>query len=160
MSGLFVYNALNAVFTSEEAGMIDFNSKLGRKTKRHLKQEYFIWLTTVNAHNAPQPRPVWFIVEDDTLLVYSQPDAFKVKHIGLNPEVALHFNTMDPKGEKDVIVLGGRAEVDPKTPPAHKVPAYLRKYRQGIRDLGATPEQFAGEYSTPIRIQLTSLRGW
>lgn len=140
--------------------MIDFKSKLGRKAKRHLKQEYFVWLTTVDSHNIPQPRPVWFIVEDDTLIIYSQPGAFKLRHIVSNPDVALHFNTPDPKGEQDVIVLQGRAEINPKAPPANQVRAYLRKYRQGIQALGATPEKFAGEYSTAINIKLTSLRGW
>jgi len=140
--------------------MIDFTSKLGRKAKHRLKQEYFIWLTTVDSQGAPQPRPVWFILDDDTLLLYSQPGAFKLKHIINNPGVALHFNTPDAKGEEDVVIFKGEAHIDPKTPPATKVSAYLRKYREGIKGLGATPEKFAAEYSTAVRIKLISLRGW
>ena len=143
-----------------EEEMIDFTSKLGRKAKRHLKQEYFIWLTTVDSNGAPQPRPVWFIWEDDSILVYSQPSAFKLRHIINNSHVSLHFNTLDTKGEEDVIVLGGVARIDPNAKPANKVPAYLRKYREGIKGLNAEPEPFAKEYSTAIRITLTSLRGW
>ena len=41
--------------------MIDLNSKFGRKVKRHLKQEYVVWLTTTGTDLSPQPRPVWFI---------------------------------------------------------------------------------------------------
>ena len=140
--------------------MLDFNSKLGRKAKRHLKQEYFIWLTTVDSQGAPQPRPVWFIFEDDSILVYSQPGAFKLKHIINSPGVSLHFNTPDAKGEEDVIIFKGEARIDPKSLPATKVSAYLRKYREGIKGLGATPEKFATEYSTAVRIKLSSLRGW
>jgi PPOX class probable F420-dependent enzyme len=140
--------------------MLDFTSKLGKKAKKHLKQEYFIWLTTVDSTSAPQPRPVWFIFEEDSILIYSQPSAFKLKHIVNNPNVALHFNTADPKGEEDLIVFKGIARVNPKAQPANKVPAYLRKYRTGIKGLNSDPESFAKEYSTAIRIKLTSLRGW
>ena len=143
-----------------EEEMIDFTSKLGRKAKRHLKQEYFIWLTTVDSSGAPQPRPVWFIWEDDSILIYSQPSAFKLRHIINNANVSLHFNAADPKGEEDIIIFKGTAQVDTKVRPANEAPAYLRKYRSGIKGLGGTPQTFAKEYATAIRIKLTSLRGW
>jgi PPOX class probable F420-dependent enzyme len=140
--------------------MIDFNSKLGRKAKKHLKQEYFIWLTTVDSKNTPQPRPVWFIFEKDSILMFSQPQAFKLKHIARNNKVSLHFNSSDKKGEEDIIIFHGEAKVISDVPPANKVSAYLRKYRAGIKSLGATPEQFAREYSVAVRISLDSLRGF
>jgi PPOX class probable F420-dependent enzyme len=140
--------------------MIDFKSKLGRKAMRHIKGEYFVWLTTVDSGGGPQPRPVWFILEADTLLMYSQPGAFKLKHIINNPNVSLHFNTPDPKGEEDVIVFSGVAKIDPKARPANKNNIYMRKYRAGIKALGFTPQQFTQAYSTALRITPTSLRGW
>ncbi|MBL8063685.1 MAG: TIGR03667 family PPOX class F420-dependent oxidoreductase [Anaerolineales bacterium] len=140
--------------------MIDFKSKLGRKASRHLKQEYFVWLTTVDSSGTPQPRPVWFIWDGDSILIYSQPGAFKLRHVLNNENVSLHFNTLDTKGEEDLIIFNGKARIDPKAQPANKTPAYLRKYRTGIKGLGSSPESFAKEYSTAIRIKLTSLRGW
>jgi PPOX class probable F420-dependent enzyme len=140
--------------------MIDFKSKLGRKAMRHLKKEYFVWLTTVDSKGMPQPRPVWFVIEGDSLLLYSQPAAFKLKHIVNNPNVSLHFNTPDSKGEEDVVVFGGKAKIDPKAGPCNKNGIYMRKYRKGIVQLGSNPQQFAGEYSTAVRIKFTSLRGW
>lgn len=140
--------------------MIDFKSKLGRKAMRHLKQEYFIWLTTIDSKGIPQPRPVWFVLEGDSILLYSQPGAFKLKHIVNNPNVSLHFNTPDPKGEEDVIVFSGAAKVDTKAEPANKSNIYMRKYRTGIKGLGSTPQQFTEAYSTALRIKLKSLRGW
>lgn len=140
--------------------MIDFKSKLGRKAMRHLKQEYFIWLTTVDVHSTPQPRPVWFVLEGDTLVLYSKPEAFKLKHIVNNPQVSLHFNTPDPKGEEDVIVFGGIAKIDPKAEAVNQNKAYLRKYRTGITGLASTPQNFSEEYSTAVRVKLISLRGW
>jgi len=140
--------------------MLDFNSKFGRTIKKHLKNQYFVWLTTVDAKGTPQPRPVWFIWEEDSFLIFSQPNAYKVKHVKNNPKVSLHFNTTDNAGEKDVIVFYGQASIDNKTLPAHKLPAYMRKYKTGILGLNATPKEFSEEYSTAIRIKPTEVRGW
>ena len=140
--------------------MIDWNTKFGRFAKKHLKSEYFIWLSTVDSAGIPQPRPVWFIWENETVLIFSQAKAHKVKHIQRNPNVSLHFNTEDRKGEKRVVILTGTADIDKNSPPAHKIRAYMRKYKSGIIDLNATPEQFAQEYSVAIRIAPTNLRGW
>ena len=140
--------------------MLDLNSKLWRVAKKHLKKEYFVWLTTVDSKGTPQPRPVWFIWDGDSFLIYSQAKAFKLKHIRKNPQVALHFNTQDELGEERVIIFSGKARVDKKSTPADKHGAYMKKYRIGITRLGATPEQFAGEYSAAIRITPTKLRGW
>ena len=45
--------------------MIDFTSEFGRIVKRHIDEDYFIWLTTVDTNLSPQPRPVWFIWDND-----------------------------------------------------------------------------------------------
>ncbi|MGZ6316278.1 MAG: TIGR03667 family PPOX class F420-dependent oxidoreductase [Anaerolineales bacterium] len=129
------------------------------EVKRRLRNEYFIWFTTVGSDLSPQPRPVWFIWEaaDDSFLIYSQPKAYKVRHIRHHPNVALHFNA-DQTADKDVLVLLGTAGLDPDAPPAHMVPAYMRKYREGIAALNMTPEEFSREYSLAIRVKPTSIR--
>jgi PPOX class probable F420-dependent enzyme len=140
--------------------MPNFKSKFGRVALRRLRQEYFVWLTTVDATGTPQPRPVWFIRENDSILIYSQAKAHKLKHIRDHSRVSLHFNTADDLGENKVIVLTGEAKVDDECRPAHRHRAYMKKYGTGIARLGATPEQFAAEYSVGIRITPTKLRGW
>lgn len=139
--------------------MIDFNSKLGRTAKRHLRQEYFVWFTTVGSDLAPQPGHVWFIWDHDSFLIYSQPQAHKVQHLMKHPKVALHFNSSDEKGEQGLIVFIGTAFIDTDAPPAHKISAYMRKYRARVKALGTTPEQLGKEYSVAIRITPISLRG-
>ena len=140
--------------------MVDFTSKFGRFAKKHIQSEYFIWLTTVDSAGTPQPKPVWFVWENDSFLIFSQAKAYKLKHIRKNPNVSLHFNTADDKGEKRLIIFAGTATIDQDKPPANRVRAYMRKYKSGIADLGATPEQFAGEYSVAIRIHPSNVRGW
>ena len=140
--------------------MLDLNTKFGRFARKHLKSEYFIWLTTIDSNNAPQPRPVWFIWENDSILIFSQPKAHKIKHIQENPNVALHFNTTDTSGDKRVVILTGMATIDRESPPANKIRAYVRKYKSGISGLKSTPAQFSQEYSIAIRITPTKVRGW
>ena len=139
--------------------MIDLTSSFGQAVKVHLKNEYVIWLTTVASNLTPQPRPVWFIWENDSFLIFSQAKAYKVAHIKKNPKVALHFNT-DESGDKHVIVFTGEASIDAKCPAAHEVPEYFEKYKQGISDLDMTPEGFSNEYSVALRIRPTEIRGW
>lgn len=139
--------------------MIDLTSEFGRAVERHLQNEYVIWLTTVDSKLTPQPRPVWFIWEQDSFLIFSQPAAYKVKHIKMNSRVALHFNS-DERGDQHVIIFLGYASIDANCPPPHKISAYLNKYKSGITDLGSTPEEFSREYSVAIRIRPTELRGW
>ncbi len=139
--------------------MIDLTSEFGQRAKEHLEEEYFIWFTTVGADLTPQPRPVWFIWDDNAFLIFSQPEAHKVKHIQQHPSVALHFNT-DAKADNDVIVFLGEAEIDPSTPPADRLHSYCEKYKTGIEELGMIPEEFSKEYSLAIRIKPKKLRGW
>lgn len=139
--------------------MIDLSTTFGQAVRKHLETQYAIWLTTVDSNLTPQPRPVWFIWEGDSVLVYSKPNAYKVAHIEKNSKVALNFNT-EESGDQHVIVFTGEASFDRSCPPAHEVPAYLEKYKSGIIALGMTPEGFSEEYSRAIRIKPTKLRGW
>jgi PPOX class probable F420-dependent enzyme len=138
---------------------MDFNSKLGRKAKRLIKENIVIWLTTVDASMTPQPRPVWFVWEADSFLIFSQPDAHKVQQLIEHPSVSLNFNT-DPTGDEDVVVFLGTAAIEPGAPPAHQVTAYINKYRSGMKTLKMSPEEFSRSYSVAIRVTPTSIRGW
>jgi len=138
--------------------MVDWNEKFARKASRRLAKERVGWFITVGADLTPQPRPVWFLWDGETILVYSQSKARKVAHIAGHPKVAFHLNT-DAEGSH-VMVIHGTAAADTAAPPADKMPAYLKKYRKGIRELEMKPEEFAKDYSVAIRIRPTGLRGW
>lgn len=137
--------------------MIDTSTEFGQRVARRLEEERIIWLTTVNADNAPQPRPVWFWWDGETFLIYSQPDTYKLAHIERRPRVALNLDG-DGRGG-DIIVFTGQAYVDEEAPPADQVPAYAEKYREGFTGINMTPQQFAQTYSVPIRVRPTRLRG-
>ena len=139
--------------------MAEKKSKLETKAKKFIRQEYAIWLTTIGANLTPQPRPVWFVWDKDSFLIFSQPQAHKLNHIKQHSNVSLHFNA-DKDLDQDVIIYLGTARIDPDAPPVHKVRAYLKKYRTGIESMGATVEQFSQAYFVAIRVTPTALRGW
>jgi PPOX class probable F420-dependent enzyme len=137
--------------------MLDFTSPPGRRIKRRLRDEQTIWLTTIDAHLTPQPRPVWFHWDSETLLVFSQPHAAKVRHIQRQPHVALNFNTDAEGGDVGVLIGEAAVATSPITP--NRLKAYLRKYRQGIKDIGMTPASFQADYSLAILVTPLTTRG-
>jgi PPOX class probable F420-dependent enzyme len=137
---------------------IDTSSEFGARVQRRLSEEKVIWLITTDRNGTPQPSPVWFLWNGQTLLIYSQPDTPKLRNIQRSPRVALHFDT-DGRGE-DIVVLTGEARVAEQMPPADRVPEYVRKYADDIPAIGQSPESLAREYSVPIEVTPTGLRGF
>ncbi|HWQ12073.1 MAG TPA: TIGR03667 family PPOX class F420-dependent oxidoreductase [Roseiflexaceae bacterium] len=138
--------------------MLDTSTEFGARVARRLRDEVGIWLVTVGADGTPQPNPVWFLWDGAEVLVYSQPNQAKLRHIARHPRVALHLEGGELSEE--VAVLLGDARIVPDEPPANQVPAYMEKYRAHIARLGMTPESFAQSYSVAIRIRPTRVRGW
>jgi PPOX class probable F420-dependent enzyme len=104
----------------------------------------------------PQPTPVWFLWDGDTFLIYSKPNARKLRNLAHDPKVALNLNS-DEWGS-EVVVITGEASLDQAAPPVHSNKAYVRKYREGIAQIGLTPESMASEYSVAIRVNPIHVR--
>ncbi len=138
--------------------MLDLNTPLGRKIEHRLNEEQVIWLTTVDASLTPQPRPVWFHWDGETLLILSQANAAKVRHITRNPRVALNFNTDAEGGEVGVLIGEARLLQEPLDPARLQV--YIEKYAEGIEDLDLTPESMLAEYRSVLLVTPHALRGF
>jgi PPOX class probable F420-dependent enzyme len=138
--------------------MWDTTTEFGQRVERRLAKEQVIWLVTTDRAGTPQPNPVWFIREGPSLLIFSKPDAIRLRHIQERPRVALHFAT-DAAGN-DVVVLLGTAALDPSVAPVDRVDAYLAKYAAAIPAIGMTPAQMAATYSAAIRVTLERVRGF
>jgi PPOX class probable F420-dependent enzyme len=138
--------------------MLDLASPLGRKIEHRLNEEQVIWLTTVDASQTPQPRPVWFHWDGETLLILSQASAAKVRHIARNPRVALNFNTDAEGGEVGVLIGEARLLQEPLDPT--RLQAYIEKYAEGIKDIGLTPESMLAEYRSVLLVTPHALRGF
>jgi PPOX class probable F420-dependent enzyme len=138
--------------------VLDPSRQQHARADRRLRSEQVAWLTTVRADGQAQSTPVWFLWDGATFLLYSQPDAQKVRNLAANPRVSLHLS--DDGSGGDVVTFEGAASVEPGTPRADRVDGYLTKYRAAIDALGYEPGPFARTYSTPIRIRPTRVRVW
>ena len=138
--------------------VIDPGTENGARADARLRSEVVAWLITVSEAGMPVPTPVWFWWDGDTILVYSQRDKPKLRHIAVNPRVSFAMRT-DELGD-EITVISGSAAVDPQSPSAEALPGYVEKYAALIERLGADPASFAAEYAVPIRITPTRLRQW
>ena len=138
--------------------VIDPTTEKGLRADERLREEVVAWLITVSADGQPVPTPVWFWWDGDSILLYSQRDKPKLRHIAANPRVSFALRT-DELGD-EITVISGTAAIDPDSPSADRLPGYVEKYAPLIERLDADPVSFAGEYSVPVRITPTRLRQW
>jgi PPOX class probable F420-dependent enzyme len=134
---------------------IDASSEHGARADERLRAERTIWLATIAADGGPAVRPVWFVWDGDSILVFSRPTAAKVGQIAANSRVCLHLDP-DEWGENVVIVFG-EARLAPEHAPVDETAAYVEKYGWGLERLGVTAAEYARDYSVPIVIEPTRL---
>ena len=137
---------------------IDPKSRAGARALDRLHDDVVAWLTTVRPDGLPQTSVVWFLWREGEILVYSRPHARKLRNIAHNEGVSFALNS-DRQGD-DMLTISGTARIDASLPPAHRIDAYLDKYRDGIRGLGMTPESFGDDYSVLIVITPVLVRYW
>jgi PPOX class probable F420-dependent enzyme len=116
-----------------------------------LQSNLMAWLTTVQPDGQPVTVPVWFLLrEDETILLYSQPNKTKLRNLAQNPRVALGLDVTDLG--RDVIRVRGIARQMDDIAPAHQNPQYVVKYAERIGALFGTAEQFAASFSAAVLI--------
>jgi PPOX class probable F420-dependent enzyme len=126
------------------------------EAQRRISQDMVVWLTTITDRGAPAPNPVWFVRDGDDLVIFSTPQARKVRNIEQRPTVTLHFNS-DPNGG-DVVVITGKAAIAHGQRPS-ALRAYLDKYEASITGpLGTTVDDIDRRYDTEIRVRPTRVR--
>jgi PPOX class probable F420-dependent enzyme len=134
----------------------DEKTEKGAHLAERLRKEQVVWLTTVRADGTPMPTPVWFLWDGDTILIYTLHDSLKLRNLAQNPRATLNFNSDESGGE--VVVLTGKITIDPADVPPQRNAKYIEKYRQGLSDIDLTPENFAKNYSTPLRFHPERVR--
>ena len=137
--------------------MIDLSREFDQRVSRRLSDEEIIWLTTTDSQGVPQPRPVWFLWDGETILLFSQPQAYKVAHIQENSRVALNLNSTFTGG--DVVVLIGQAEFIDGPVPSEEMEAYLEKYARGLERINMTEKELKDSHIA-IRIRPLQFRDY
>jgi PPOX class probable F420-dependent enzyme len=136
--------------------VIDPGTEKGARVDARLRDDQVAWLVTVARDGTPVPTPIWFWWDGATILVYSQQDTPKLRHVAANPRVAVALRTDERADE--VAVITGEAAVDPAAPAADALEPYVAKYGAAIERLGYDAAGFAASYSVPIRITPMRLR--
>lgn len=124
--------------------------------QERLDGELVVWMTTVSPAGQPQTSPVWFLVQDETFIVYSLASTPRTRNIAANSKVCLNLNSTPEGGQ--VVVIAGSARIVADGPPAVADDAYVAKYRDPMANLGMTPESFSADYPVRIHITPTKLR--
>jgi PPOX class probable F420-dependent enzyme len=128
------------------------------RSQRFLEEEPVVWLSTVRPDGGPHIVPVWFWWDGEALLVFSKPEARKVRNLRVNPSVMLALG--DAEDDFDVALVEGRAELLDR-PTAEVLPkAHLVKYRAQLAAIGLTAEEYIATYSQAIRIVPDRFLGW
>jgi PPOX class probable F420-dependent enzyme len=123
-----------------------------------LEREPVVWLSTVRPDGGPHLVPIWFWWDGEAMLVFSKPDAQKVRNLRANPSVMLALG--DAEADFDVGLLEGRAVLLDR-PTSDVLPAgHLAKYAARLRAIGVTPEAYAETYSQVIRIVPADFLAW
>jgi PPOX class probable F420-dependent enzyme len=103
---------------------VEFTQEVSSRLSSHK----YGWLTTVAKSGQPVPRLVWFYFDGTDVLVYSEPNAAKVRHIKAQPRVSLNLDS-DGNGA-GIIIVGGVASVDAEGADPLQDEQYLAKYRE------------------------------
>jgi PPOX class probable F420-dependent enzyme len=144
-----------------ETPLFDTNDPAHEKALGKLDHDVIAWFTTVAQNGEPHSVPVWFLWRHGILLVMSEPNAEKVKHVRGGSPVLLHLEG----GEygNDVVVLNGTAEISKRTA-AEWLPeiadVYTDKYRAAIEEFGMGVDAIMERYSTVIVVTPTKLTAW
>ena len=138
--------------------MIDTGTKAGARAMERLREDRVGWLTTVTPDGQPQSSPVWFLWEDDDLVVMSLATTPRVANILANPRVAFNLNSTPGGGE--VVTIEGEARIVGEPLAEETLAAYWAKYDASLADEGWSRETFRVDYPVVIRIRPTHARVW
>ena len=139
-----------------EMASLDTSTDRGKHVEGRLKDDKIAWLTTVRSNGQPDSVPVWFLWDGDTILIYSKPNAPKIRNLESNPYVSVTVD--DTRGGGDVIRIEGSAELVQGHPLGTEVPAYMEKYGTDITYIGYDANSFALAYSAAIVVTPTRYR--
>ena len=137
---------------------IDPTTEIGAWAREHLRGDIVGWLTTVAPDGTPQSSVVAFLWNDESVLLYSQPGALKMRNIAANPRVAFHLQC-DAFGKR-ALTIEGIASPDQSAASGKAREEYVEKNRDAFVEWEMDPAEAAREFSLPIRIRPTRIRAF
>jgi PPOX class probable F420-dependent enzyme len=121
-----------------------------QEVSSRLQADHYGWLTTVAKSGQPVLKLVWFYFDGTDIVVYSMPNAAKVRHIGNHPRVSLNLDSDGNGG--GIIVVGGEATVDATGADPREDGPYWAKYEADAIRFGLADAM--GDYETRLKISI------
>ena len=133
--------------------LLDTTRERDAHIEQRLRTNRVTWLNSVRPDGRPHSVVVWFLWNDDSILIFSQPNKQKLRNLHNNPNVVLALDNTDEGA--DPITIEGTATFPPHDEVNATLSAYAEKYADGFKELNTTAEQMAQSYSEAIRITPT-----
>lgn len=121
-----------------------------QEVSSRLQADHYGWLTTVAKSGQSVPKLVWFYFNDTDIVVYTMPNAAKVRHISNHPRVSLNLDSDGNGG--GIIVVGGEATVDATGSDPREDGPYWEKYEADAKQFGLADAM--GDYDTRLKISV------
>lgn len=121
-----------------------------------LRAEPVVWLSTVRPDGVPHIVPTWFWWDGEALLVFSKPDAVKVRNLRVNPRLMVALG--NPADDFAVGLIEAVAHVDDR--PAEVPDALFEKYDQALASGALDREAYRAAYTQAIRVVPTRFLAW
>ena len=131
--------------------MLDLTQERDAHIDQRLREDHILWLGSVRPDGRPHLVAVWFLWTGKDLLIFSKPDAQKIRNLRQNPQVMVAIDNTNQGN----ITLEGKAELLDDPLVSATLPEYVAKYGVHITGIGYTPETMAKAYSQAIRIAPT-----
>ncbi len=135
------------------ASVLDLTQQRHAHIDQRLHNDEIVWLNSVRPDGRPHAVVVWFLWDGESVLIFSRPNNQKVRNIQHNPNVLLAVDNTN--NGSDPITIEGTATLLAQDAVNPLLSTYVKKYDEGIKRIGFTPEQMAAEYSQAIRITPT-----
>ena len=119
-----------------------------------LATEPVVWLSTVRPDGLPHLVPTWFWWDGDALIVFSKPNAVKVRNLRANPRLMVALG----RPEEDFSV--GLIEAEATLGEAAVTDQFLAKYAVMLEEAGLDRETFVATFTQSIRIVPTRFLAW
>lgn len=138
--------------------LLDLQNAHHAHADERLRREPIIWLSTVRRDGRPHLVPVWFLWDGETILIFSQPDAQKIRNLRASPHACLALEAA--AGGSDVVILEGVATFITLGDAEPAFAAFTAKYSERMARMGWTLETMLEEYSLPVRVTPARLIAW
>lgn len=138
--------------------MPDLSPEKRAHIDKRLGSELIIWLATAGLDGKPHNVPVWYEMDGETVLIYSEPENRKIRNIRHQQHVVLALDTAD-EGE-DVAIIQGTAELLSQPTVELMTDGFAAKYAHLFPRIDSSAEKMKAQYSQAIRVTPTKYISW